>query len=271
MAAGESAFIQFYQKYAVFSWPWAWRRTAIFGSIGALAGISFGVSHGLHGGTSWEAIELSLVVQRCQLALVGAGPVLGAFFRHRGWPQRVERVWVVAAVICGMVLGTLADQFAVQFHDRLMARHGLDSSMDDVAADGRALDRAARPGDEQRSADPVRGQRRTCAVQAYFSEKRRWAAHLQARRAGEVLGQQKSEADLRLTGAAGTGRAAFSFQHAGLGAFAGWCRTGARRTDDRRARGAFARDHAEDALRQPARRRPRSGSRSRSARAISSS
>ena len=47
VAAGESAFIQFYQKYAVFSWPWAWRRTVLFGSIGALAGISFGMSHGL--------------------------------------------------------------------------------------------------------------------------------------------------------------------------------------------------------------------------------
>ena len=33
VAAGEAAFIQFYQKYAVFSLPWAWRRTLIFGSI----------------------------------------------------------------------------------------------------------------------------------------------------------------------------------------------------------------------------------------------
>ena len=32
VAAGESAFIRFYQKYTVFSWPWAWRRTVLFGS-----------------------------------------------------------------------------------------------------------------------------------------------------------------------------------------------------------------------------------------------
>ena len=46
VAAGESAFIQFYQKYAVFSLPWAWRRTLIFGAIGVLGGISFGASRG---------------------------------------------------------------------------------------------------------------------------------------------------------------------------------------------------------------------------------
>ena len=41
VAAGEAAFIQFYQKYAVFSWPWAWRRTAVFGTLAVLAGMSF--------------------------------------------------------------------------------------------------------------------------------------------------------------------------------------------------------------------------------------
>ena len=124
VAAGEAAFIQFYQKYAVFSWPWAWRRTLIFGSIGALAGISFGVSHGLMVRDVWEAVELSLVASAANLILVGAGPMLAALFRHAGWPLRVERVCVVAAVICGMVLAALADEFAGQFHDASWLRMG---------------------------------------------------------------------------------------------------------------------------------------------------
>src|SRR5262249_28628170 len=80
VAAGESAFIQFYQKYAVFSWPWAWRRTLIFGAIGTLAGVSFGISHGLFVRDIGEAIMVSLACATANLALVGAGPVLAAFF-----------------------------------------------------------------------------------------------------------------------------------------------------------------------------------------------
>src|SRR6185436_20467035 len=124
VAAGESAFIQFYQQYAVFSLPWAWRRTVIFGSIGVLGGISFGASHGLYVRDVSEAIVLSLASSLAGLVLVGAGPMLAALFRHAGLPLRIERVCIVAAVICGMVLGTFSDQFADQFHDRLMAAHG---------------------------------------------------------------------------------------------------------------------------------------------------
>src|SRR5262245_49593715 len=128
VAAGEAAFIQFYQKYAVFSWPWAWRRTAVFGSIGALGALSFAASHGLMVRDTWEAIELSLMSCLSALVLVGTGPVLGACFRHSGWPRRVERVGIIAAVIIGMVLGTLADHMTQEFHDSLMAAHGFHGS-----------------------------------------------------------------------------------------------------------------------------------------------
>src|SRR3954469_13523890 len=112
VAAGESAFIRYYQKYTVFSWPWAWRRTVLFGSIGAVAGISFGVSHGLFVRDTWQAVTVSFACTAANLVLVGAGPVLGAFFRHRGAPKRVERVCIVAAVVSGVVLGALADDWS---------------------------------------------------------------------------------------------------------------------------------------------------------------
>jgi hypothetical protein len=86
VAAGESAFIQFYQKYAVFSLPWAWRRTLVFGSLGVLAGISFGASHGLMVRSVPEALTVSLVSSLANVTLVGAGPLLAAVFRHAGWP-----------------------------------------------------------------------------------------------------------------------------------------------------------------------------------------
>lgn len=197
VAAGESAFIQFYQKYAVFSWQWAWRRTAIIGSIGALAGISFGVSHGLMVRDVWEAIELSLVSCMSNLALVGAGPVLAALFRHSGWPRRVERVGVVAAVVCGMVVGTLANQFAQQFHDQLMVAHGFDRSSDALQlTDVHAIVRYGL--DVSRDLVILFIASGGLGWPAYFSESRRWAEH-RRRVELEKMSLQKSEADLRLT------------------------------------------------------------------------
>ncbi len=197
VAAGEAAFIQFYQKYAVFSWPWAWRRTAIFGSIGTLAGISFGISHGLMVRSVWEAVEVSVVSSLSNLLLVGAGPVLAALFRHSGWPRRIETAGVVAAVTCGMVLGMLADQFAGQFHDRLMAAQGFGGSHDTpVQSDSHSIVRDAL--DASRDLVILFIASGGLGWPAYFSEPRRWAEH-RRRVELEKMSLQKSEADLRLT------------------------------------------------------------------------
>jgi hypothetical protein len=197
MAAGESAFIQFYQKYAVFSWPWAWRRTAIFGSIGALAGISFGASHGLMIRDVAEAVEVSLVSSLANLVLVGAGPVLAALFRHSGWSRRVESAGIIAAVICGMVLGTLGDRLAGQFHDRLMVAHGFGGSHDALPlSDVHSIVRYAL--DVSRDLVILFIASGGLAWPAYFSESRRWAEH-RRRVELEMMSLQKSEADLRLT------------------------------------------------------------------------
>jgi hypothetical protein len=128
VAAGESAFIQFYQKYTVFSWPWAWRRTVVFGALGVLAGVSFGASHGLFVKDVWQAITVSLACSAANLALVGAGPVMGACFRHLGFSRRVQSALIVAAVIAGVFLGAWTGDLASQYHDDLMAAHGAHSS-----------------------------------------------------------------------------------------------------------------------------------------------
>jgi hypothetical protein len=198
VAAGESAFIQFYQKYAVYSLPWAWRRTLIFGSLGVLAGISSGASHGLMVREVSEGITVSLVCSLGNLLLVGAGPMLAAVFRHAGWPLRIERSCIVAAVLAGMVVGALSDQFAEEFHDDLMAAHGY----------------AVKASSPLPLTDLHSGVRRGLdvsgelfilfvasgglALWAYFSEGKRWAEHW--RRAEiENLSVQKAEADMRLT------------------------------------------------------------------------
>ena len=91
VAAGESAFIHFYQKYAAFSWPWAWSRTVLFGCIGALAGASVGISHGFFVRSLWEGVAVSFACVAANIVLLGAGPMTASIFRHRPWPLRVQR------------------------------------------------------------------------------------------------------------------------------------------------------------------------------------
>jgi hypothetical protein len=196
VAAGESAFIQFYQKYAVFSWPWAWRRTLIFGSLGLLGGISFGISHGLFVRSVVEGVTVSLACSAANIVLVGAGPGIAAFFRHRAWPRRLERVLIVCAVLCGVFLAAAADDWASAYHDARMAEHGHHSTPSAQAiTDVHAFVQHAL----QFSRDFLilficSG---GFALPAYFSEKRRWAEHYR-RLELERMSQQKSEADLRL-------------------------------------------------------------------------
>jgi hypothetical protein len=197
VAAGESAFIQFYQKYAVFSWPWAWRRTLLFGAIGVVGGVSFGVSHGVYVQDFWQGVIVSLAGALANVVLVGAGPMLAAIFRHGTSKPRVQRTFIVAAVLCGAFLAAFSGQWASRFHDRQMAAHGRSSSKPAAAMpDSHAFVRRAL--DVSRDLLILLVASGGLALPAYFSEKKRWAEHWR-RIELEKASAQKSETDLKLT------------------------------------------------------------------------
>lgn len=206
LAAGEAPFIQFYQKYTVFSWPWAWRRTVVFGLIGLLAGLAFGATHGLFVKDVGEAIAVSVVSSAANLVLVGAGPLLAALIRHRLWPARAERALIVAAVVFGIVAAAVSSQWASDFHDRLMDQHAAHGaatpeSAPVVAPPATDLDIheiVAFALDISRDLLILFIASGGLALSAYFSEQRRWAEH-RRRLELERLSVQKSEADLKLT------------------------------------------------------------------------
>jgi signal transduction histidine kinase len=200
VAAGESTFIRYYQKYTVFSWPWAWRRTALFGALGALAGISFGASHGLFVHDLGEAIAVSAACSLANLVLIGAGPVLAAFFRHRAWRLPLERTLIVAAILLGIVLGVMADDWANRVHDAYMAAHGYHANdtgptMEPAMDTHMLVNRVLEVSKDLLILLIISG---GFALPAYFSERRRWAEH-RRRVALEKISLEKSEADLKLT------------------------------------------------------------------------
>ena len=197
VAAGEAAFIQFYQKYAVFSWHWAWRRTAVFGAFAVLVGASLGASHGLTVKSAWEGVAVALTISIANIVLVGAGPMLAALVRYARWSRRAETLLIVTAVICGIVLSALADQWASHFHDRLMAAHGMHSSpAPQPAPDIHVIvNRALSVSNALLILFITNG---GLALPTYFTEPKRWAEH-RRRLELERMSLQKSEADMRLT------------------------------------------------------------------------
>jgi two-component sensor histidine kinase len=196
IAAGEAAFIRFYQKYAVFSWPWAWRRTLLFGSIGALAGTTFGISHGLFVRSWIDGIAVSLAFTAANILLVGTGPMLAAIFRHRDWPRRLQSTLVIASVVCGVFAGALSDDWASHFHDQRMAAHGARSTpKHQPTTDTHMLVR--RVLDVSRDLLILFIASGGLALPAYFTEKQRWAEHWR-RIELEKIGARKTESDLRL-------------------------------------------------------------------------
>jgi hypothetical protein len=199
VAAGEATLIRFYQKYRVFSWPWAWRRTMVFGTVGMLAGLSFGASHGLSVGVFWEGIAVGLTCGLANVILVAAGPMLGAVVRQSGVSPGVERLLIVSAVIAGMVLSVFAARLSSNFHDYLMASHGMGDTKAAVAAAvwdfHRFMRRAIDASSDLFILFIANG---GLALATYFAEPKRWAEHLR-RVELEKASAQKSEADLRLT------------------------------------------------------------------------
>ncbi len=196
VAAGESAFIHFYQRFTVFSWAWAWRRTLLFGGVGVLAAASFGASHGLYAHDVSEAIAVGLACSVSNLVLVGAGPMLAAFFRHRDWPQQLQRTAIVLAVAAGIVLGAWADHLAAMYHDSLMALHGSGPQASiDTSADVHSLVRHLL--NVSRDLLILFVASGGLALPVYFSEKRRWAEHWR-RVELEKVAQQHSESEAKL-------------------------------------------------------------------------
>ena len=196
VVAGEAAFIRFYQTYPVFSWPWAWRRTVLFGAFTLLAGVFFGVSHGLTVKVAWEGVAVAATSGLANIILVAAGPMLGSLVRQAHLSRRVESLVLVAAVIAGMILATFADEMASRFHDHLMGVHGYHGAK--TATSTPDFHKMVRDVfDAGYTLFILFAANGGLALASYFAEPRRWAEHVRRVKL-EKASLQKSESDTRL-------------------------------------------------------------------------
>ena len=181
-----------YRNYPIFSAPWFWRRTAIFGPIAAGVAI---LEAGMTGAQlrDWEMGALCAVVAvPIWLAIVISGPAFATVARHQHWSLPAERVAVVVAILLGVCVSLTGQYLANLFSMHVvLPRLHIDVS---------------RPAPQPLSIGILWFLQTAIffclggglALRAYFSEQRLWreVRHL---RELDALRQQKREADLRLT------------------------------------------------------------------------
>jgi len=188
-----------YFAFPVFSRPWFWRRSRIFGTIATVFGIFQGVGVGVAlRDTQWGAIS-ALFSALIWIAIVTAGPAFATAVRHARWPQRVERIAVVLAIAAGLGVSFAGQELANQYSRAFLKERLIEAR---ILPDNRNF---AAPDNPFGLAFAIVWQAFIFiglgggpALVTYFGEQRRWQEGQRLREL-DSLRQQKSEADLRLT------------------------------------------------------------------------
>jgi hypothetical protein len=108
-----SAGLAGYRSYPAFSWPWLRKRTVLFAggivSVGALSGVA---TYLASSGRLAEAVGVAVQFTVAMLLITSVGPALATLVRHRNFPLRRERPWLVAALLVGVFTSYRADEWA---------------------------------------------------------------------------------------------------------------------------------------------------------------
>jgi len=187
-----------YRRYPVFSLRWLAGRSLLFCSVIAVGAAVTGAGVGVAVQDAAVALKVGAVQFAAFSLMATLGPALATAVRHRGWPEPRERRAVVLAVLLGMLLSYLVDRVASAHVESLMAPGLAAMGMQPkppamgpwLKAASLALNLAVLVAVYGLFGGGL-------ALRAYFSERRRWDAHLHAQSLREMEGRVH-EADLRL-------------------------------------------------------------------------
>lgn len=196
--AGVASPLGGYQGYATFSWPWFWRRTAVFAPFVSAIAVFQAAVIGAQLGDARVGMLCVLVDVPILLSFVVSGPALASFVRYLRWPLARERTAVVGAVFLGVLISC-----GVLYLGQLFSRAEISPHFSSLfSGPARQKFRETAPvvvpivwGCHIALSFLLGG---GLALRAYFREQRSWE---NAQHAHEVdqLRRQKNEADLRLT------------------------------------------------------------------------
>ena len=194
---GSAAFLPRYRLYPVFSAPWFWRRTALFGPLAAGLGLanSFLLALELH--DVWLGLVCAVVSVPIWLSFVASGPAFATFVRHLRLPEQRERAAVVVAIIAGLLV-SCAGQYGAEAFNRAFVAPRYSAYFGMSLTPLRSPDALFTGALWTAYAALFLCLGGGLALRTFFREQRIWH---EARHARELaaLRQQKNEADLRLT------------------------------------------------------------------------
>lgn len=112
-----------YHRYPAYTGPWFRRRAFVLWPFAIAHGILFGLWHAMSM-TSWgDALPLGSRAVLASLLTVSVGPLLALLIRYRRLPYVAEAILVVAAVMGGVVISHVLQNYVSEYHDMLMSRH----------------------------------------------------------------------------------------------------------------------------------------------------
>lgn len=186
VAVGSNRWWLSYRNYPVFSAAWTLRRAALFSIIVALWGALSGLAGMTRGGSVADAVALFGYFFIGMSLIINAGPVLASIVRHQVQHPRLERALVVVAIVTGLGIALLVDQWSSSNIERL-AGPTSDHQLSDRAI---VFNLVVLFGIYAFIGGGL-------ALRAYLSEGRRLAA-FESARAMEALRGEKLAADQRL-------------------------------------------------------------------------
>jgi hypothetical protein len=185
-----------YRRYPVFSAPWFWRRTALFGSVVCVIGLL-------------QAALVSRLIDRqaatvlwiCSpliwLGIVTAGPAFATIVRHRELSPKRERIGLVIAIAAGLAVSFGLQQVANELSRELVYERAKKAGTISIPTTPTTVGPVAITfmyGWQLLLFSVLGG---GVALRTYFKEPAGWRAIQQERRIASLL-QQKSEVDLKL-------------------------------------------------------------------------
>jgi sensor histidine kinase YesM len=82
VALGGESIAAFYQRYPIFSWPWAWRRLLLFLPFAIVPALIRGMSHGASVNDMADTLNITVRYVGTNLVAIGLGPLAAAMVRH---------------------------------------------------------------------------------------------------------------------------------------------------------------------------------------------
>jgi signal transduction histidine kinase len=189
-----------YRNFPVFSATWLKRRSMLFGVILGLFGLLTLMGMLMASRDFLLSLAAAGMAFGAFMLMACAGPGMATWVRHRGWPERRERIGVVAALLLGVLFSyaidiTISERLENQYIEPAMVKSGVITE-----------EMAKNPPRPSLSAR-VTGFLFLCviygllggalALRAYFQERHRWLEAERERTLTETERRRRS-AELRL-------------------------------------------------------------------------